>query len=188
MAGTRVGTHMTIDFTPLPMTELRTRPGETLDRVTEKGESFVIERNGRQIACLVPLTVFLPDIAPARIADELEEIQKKTGDLPQTKVNDKMEIEVLIRNAIDSGAYNINVVLPHGYPNSCPRVYADPIDPSAPHRFSDGALCIFGVISSWNPSKHTVSTALDSARLWLKRYELWREIGEWPKPAASDGK
>lgn len=177
---------MAIEFTPLPMTDLRTRPGETLDRVTDKGESFVIERNGRQIACLVPLTVFLPDIAPSRIADELEELVK-AGESPRTTITDKMEVAVQIPHGVDSSAYNITVVLPHGYPNSCPRVYADPVSSGAPHRYSDGALCIFGVISAWNPGKHTVSAALDGARLWLKRYETWHEIGEWPKPVANDG-
>src|SRR6266704_443150 len=67
---------MTIDFTPLPMTDLRSRPGEILDRVIDNGESFVIERNGRQRACLVPLSVFLPDVSPARIANELKELEK----------------------------------------------------------------------------------------------------------------
>jgi prevent-host-death family protein len=64
---------MTLDFKPLPMSELRRHPGEILDRVAIGGESFVIERNGRQKACLVPLSVFLPDITPARIAHELKQ-------------------------------------------------------------------------------------------------------------------
>lgn len=176
---------MAIEFTTLAMTELRTRPGETLDRVADNGEAFVIERNGQQIACLVPLTVFLPDIAPARIADELEELAK-TGESTQTTITDKMEVAVQIRHGVDRGAYNITVVLPHGYPNACPRVYAEPVDPRAPHRFSDGALCIFGVTSSWNPGKDTAAVALENARRWLGHYETWRETAEWPKPVAND--
>ena len=63
---------MPLDFGLLSMTELRTRPGEILDRVAERGEAFIIERNGERKACLVPLSVLLPDISPTRIADEIQ--------------------------------------------------------------------------------------------------------------------
>ena len=171
---------MQIDFKPLPMTELRTRPGEILDRVAENGESFVIERNGRQKACLVPLSVFLPDILSTRIADELEELEK-VGESSCTTVTPEREIALKFGRGVGHDLYDITVVLPHGYPNVCPRVYADPVDSGTPHRFSDGALCIFGVMISWNPGKHTAYTALNSARQWLKHYEIWRKNGEWPK-------
>ena len=63
---------MPLDFSLLSMTELRTRPGEILDRVADEGEAFIIERSGQRKACLVPLSVLLPDIPPARIADEIQ--------------------------------------------------------------------------------------------------------------------
>ncbi len=176
---------MTIEFTPLSMTDFRTRPGEILDRVIDKSEAFVIERNGRQSACLVPLSLFLPDISPARIADELQELET-AGESPRTTVTAGREIAFEFLHGADRDAYDITVVLPHGYPNACPRVYANPVDSSAPHRFSDGALCIFGVMSSWNPGKHTASLALNSARQWLKHYDMWRNTGEWPKPEVTD--
>jgi prevent-host-death family protein len=178
---------MTIDFTPLPMTELRTRPGEILDRVAEGGESFVIERNGHQKACLVPLSVFLPDISSARIARELEELQT-AGELSLTTVTADKEIAFKVRRRAEQDLCDITIVLPHGYPNTCPRVYADPLESGAPHRFADGALCIFGIMSSWNPAKHTATTALTQARRWLSNYETWRHTGAWPAPKASDGK
>ena len=56
---------MPLDFALLSMTELRNRPGEILDRVADKGEVFIIERNGQRKACLVPLSILLPDIPPA---------------------------------------------------------------------------------------------------------------------------
>lgn len=176
---------MTIEFTPLSMTDFRTRPGEILDRVIDKSEAFVIERNGRQSACLVPLSLFLPDISPARIADELTELEK-AGESPRTTVTADREIAFKFLHGVDPDTRDITVVLPHGYPNACPRVYANPVDSSAPHRFSDGALCIFGVMSSWNPGKHTASLALNSARQWLKHYDMWRNTGEWPKPEVTD--
>jgi len=176
---------MTIDFTSLPMTELRNRPGEILDRVANGGESFVIERNGHQKACLVPLSVFLPDISSSRIARELEEFEK-AGESSRTTVTLEREIAFTIRRPEDRDGYDITIVLPHGYPNACPRVYVDPIEPNSPHRFADGALCIFGVMSSWNPGKHTALIALKYARHWLQHYEMWRQDGAWPQPGASD--
>jgi len=177
---------MAIDFTPLPMTELRNRPGEILDRVAHGGESFVIERNGHQKACLVPLSVFLPDISSARIAREIEELEQ-AGESSRTTVTPEREIAFIFRRHNEGDPYDITIVLPHRYPNVCPRVYVDPIDSAAPHRFADGALCIFGVMSSWNPGKHNARVALESARKWLRLYETWRMSGRWSQqPEAND--
>lgn len=186
MARSRAGAlNMAIDFTSLPMTELRNRPGEILDRVANGGESFVIERNGHQKACLVPLSVFLPDISSTRIARELEEL-KNAGEESRTTVTLEREIAFAFRRTQDSDGYDITIVLPHGYPNVCPRVYVDPIDSASPHRFADGALCIFGVMSSWNPAKHTALHTLQNARRWLKHYEMWQRDGAWPQPRQPD--
>ena len=46
----------------------------------EQGQAFVIERNGKQKACLVPMSVFFPDIAPARIADARREVADDQDD------------------------------------------------------------------------------------------------------------
>ena len=174
-----------IDFTPLSMTELRNRPGEILDRVAMQGESFVIERHGHRKACLVPLSVFLPDVSPTRVIQEIQQLER-TNESPRTTVTREREIAFKVQHDAKQNTYEITVVLPHGYPNVCPRVYADPIDSDAPHLFLDGALCIFGVMTSWNPAKHTVSLAIENARRWLKHYEIWKTHGEWPKPRTSD--
>ena len=176
---------MPFDFRLLPMTELRTRPGEILDRVAG-GETFVIERNGQRRACLVPMSVFLPDIAPARIADELEELARN-NERPKTTVTDEREIAFIFNHVIGTQGCEIRIVLPHGYPNRCPRVYAEPLTGNVPHRWADGALCVFGVMSAWNPGKHTAFSALQLAKTWLSRYERWLETKEWPKPDAADG-
>jgi prevent-host-death family protein len=171
---------MRLDFTPLSMTELRTRPGEILDRVAEDGESFVIERNGRKRACLVPISVFLPDISPARIARDLDELEK-AGEVTCTTITGEKEVAIRLKHSHGDKSYSIIITLPHNYPNACPRVYVDDIDQNVPHRFVDGALCIFGVMSSWNPGKHTARDALDNARHWLSQYESWRLTGSWPQ-------
>ena len=178
---------MRLDFVPLSMTELRTRPGEILDRVAEDGESFLIERNGRQRACLVPISVFLPDISPARIARELDELEK-AGEVTYTTITGEKEVAIRVKHSQGDNVYSIIITLPHNYPNACPRIYVNDVAQHAPHRFADGALCIFGVISSWNPGRHTARDALDHARHWLSRYESWRQTGFWPQMGISDGR
>lgn len=178
---------MRIDFTPLPMTELRTRPGEILDRVAEGGEAFVIERNGRQRACLVPISVFLPDISPARISRELDEL-KSAGEVARTTINDSREVAITVKQQQSDSAYTIIITLPHNYPNSCPRVYVIGLKDDTPHRFADGSLCIFGVVGSWNPGKHTARDALENARRWLGGYEAWQLTGAWPQAGSQHGK
>jgi len=169
------------NFGLLSMTELRTRPGEILDRVADRGEAFIIERNGQQKACLVPLSVFLPDISPSRLANELDELLQK-GEEPRTTFTDAREVAFrFVQKLTDNTPIETTILLPHGYPNNCPRVYATPVSTDAPHRWSDGALCLYGVLSSWNPGKHTVFSTLQLAHHWLSHYEAWRRSGQWPR-------
>lgn len=172
---------MELDFALLSMTELRTRPGELLNRVVENGEAFIIERNGRREACLVPLSVFFPDISPSRIAKEIQALEDH-GEAPRTTITDDRELAFRFTHLLSDGtATEVRILLPHGYPNSCPRVYADAIHNNAPHLYADGALCLYGVMTGWNPGKHTVHTTLELTRQWLRRYDHWRQKGEWPK-------
>ena len=172
---------MPLDFALLSMTELRNRPGEILDRVADKGEAFIIERSGQRKACLVPLSVLLPDIPPARIADEIEQLVQQ-GEQPSTSFTDGKELAFRFPEKLDDGASaDLSIVLPHGYPNNCPRVYAGAIGEGSPHRWADGALCLYGVMTGWNPGKHTVCSTLKLARQWLRNYETWRKSGQWPQ-------
>ncbi len=173
------------DFGLLSMTELRNRPGEILDRVADNGEAFLIERNGSRKACLVPLSIFFPDISPARIADEIEELETQ-GEKPRTTITEARELRFFFPLKLaDETPIELAIVLPHGYPNACPRVYANPIRADAPHRWSDGALCVYGVLAGWNPGKHTVFSTLKFARNWLQHYDIWRQSGHWPTPEGS---
>lgn len=176
---------MTLDFGLLSMTELRNRPGEILDRVADGGEAFIIERNGRRTACLVPLSVFFPDVSPTRIADEIQELEKH-DEKPRTTITKTRELVFQFSEQLaDDASIDISIILPHGYPSSCPRIYANPIAENAPHRWNDGALCLFGVMSGWNPGKHTVYSTLMLARQWLQHYDTWRRTGQWPKQEGS---
>jgi hypothetical protein len=172
---------MPLDFTLLSMTELRNRPGEILDRVAAGGEMFLIERSGQRRACLVPLSFFYPDVSPSRIADEMNELADN-GEEASTSISDRRELAFRFPHKLgDGSSVEVEIVLPHGYPNTCPRVYANGITDSPPHRWKDGALCLYGVMSGWNPGMHTAFSTLTLARQWLAHYDAWRQSGQWPK-------
>jgi len=174
-------TNMPQDFGLLSMTELRERPGEILDRVADDGNAFIIERNGKRKACLVPVSIFFPDISPSRIGNEIEELIKH-GETARNSITKERELVFRFPHKLsDSTEVDLEIVLPHGYPNTCPRTYVRSIGGEAPHRWSDGALCLYGVTMGWNPGKHTIFSTLVLGRRWLNHYDDWRQNGKWPK-------
>jgi len=172
---------MPLNFRLLSMTELRSKPGEIFDRVAEGGEAFIIAQGERRKACLVPMSVFFPDVAPARIADEIAELQKH-GEMTRLEITEERELALRFSCAIPGkDDVDVRIVLPHGYPSVPPRVYADLEDGRIPHRWQDGALCLYGVLSGWNPGRHNALTTLNLTREWLERYSAWRRLGAWPR-------
>jgi hypothetical protein len=172
---------MPLDFRLLSMTELRSKPGEIFDRVADNGEAFIIEKGGRRKACLVPLSVFFPDVSPTRIADEIDELQKH-GETARVEITKDRELALLFTCTMpDETAVEVRVVLPHGYPSAPPRVYAELGEGLVPHRWQDGALCLYGVMSGWNPGRHTTLSTLRLTREWLDHYAVWRTAGAWPR-------
>jgi prevent-host-death family protein len=170
-----------IDFKTLAMMQLRNSPGEILDRVARDGEVFVIERNGEPKACLVPINFLLPDIAPDRIAREIERLDEKYDDKYTLTITDRHELRIGFLETAAGENIVLTVVLPHGYPQAAPRVHADPLDPETPHRWLDGSLALFGDPSLWNGKGHDVVHALALARQWLRKYAVWRRAGKWPE-------
>jgi prevent-host-death family protein len=171
-----------VDFKTLKMMELRSSPGEVLDRVARDGEVFIVERNGQPKACLVPVSFLLPDIAPDRIVKEINKLDAKEETYKLT-INDQKELEISCRETAAGKSVVISIVLPHGYPNTAPRIYAEQIAPEAPHRWPDGSLSIFGATVAWNVKTHDAGHALTLARAWLKQYAKWRKTGTWPEDA-----
>lgn len=170
---------MKIDFKTLKMMALRSSPGEVLDRVARDGDVFVIERNGQPKACLVPVSFLLPDIPSTRIAKELSKLDAKDESYKLT-INEAKELEISCLEKAAGENIVISIVLPHGYPNAAPRVYAQQVATDTPHRWPDGSLSIFGVMTPWNVKNHDAYFALSMARGWLKHYVKWRKTGEWP--------
>src|SRR6266540_695150 len=165
-----------IEFKSLTMMELRSSPGEILDRVARDGEAFIVERNGQQKACLVPISYFLPDIPPNRISKEWGQLLKK-GEDPQITITDLKEIQFTFTETMTGDTFSINIVLPHGYPNTAPKVNVSPLAENTPHRWQDGSLEIFGVMANWDAGIHDVVYVLDLSRQWLKKYSQWKKTG-----------
>ncbi len=176
---------MKIDFKVLNMMDLRKSPGEALDRVAEDGEVFIIERSGQPKACLVPVSFLMPDIAPNKIKTELDNLRNKKQNFRLT-ITEQKELKVSFLEVAAGDNIIISIVLPHGYPKSSPRIYAENLPRDTPDRWRDGALSIFGTMEIWNPKKHDVFYALSLARTWLGQYAKWRKTGEWPKNQVND--
>lgn len=161
------------------MMELRSSPGEVLDRVARDGDVFIIERNGQPKACLVPVWFLLPDISPERVANELDKLDERKEHHKLT-INEKKELEINCHETAAGENVVISIVLPHGYPNAAPRIYAAQLPSNTPKRWPDGSLAIFGATAVWNAKNHDVIHALRLARAWLKEYTKWRRTGQWP--------
>ena len=170
---------MALEFKILSMMDLRSSPGDILDRVYKDGEAFIIERSGQQKACLVPIYLFFPDIPKSKINNELEEL-RAMGEESTLKISDEKELEIAFKKIVKNTEVTIKILLPHGYPNVAPKVYISPIRSDAPHRWQDGASCIFGTMTLWNPGKGNLALILNLAKEWLSHYEVWNETGKWP--------
>jgi prevent-host-death family protein len=173
-----------IDFKTLSMMDLRSTPGEVLDRVARDGDVFIVERNGQPKACLVPVSFLLPDIMPERITQELTKLNEKREKYKLT-INDKNELEVSCVETAAGESIVLTVIMPHGYPSAAPRLYADSIPTEAPHRWHDGSLAIFGATANWNPKTHDLVHALNLGRAWVRQYAKWRITNHWPDGAST---
>ncbi len=120
----------------------------------------------------------MPDIPKARLAQEFSDVQKDEPD-HQITLNSKNEVVVRVPGLEEGRDFRIEIVLPHGYPSVPPVIRADPVDNASPHRWPDGSLCVYGMMTQWNPGKHGVMSSINLARMWLRGYTHWRQTGAW---------
>ena len=169
-----------IEFKPLPMMALRSRPGEVLDEVSKEGAAYLVERNGQQKACLVPISCFLPDIQRSRVTAELDRLEDSVEQY-RVAISAEREMQFLFREFSSDTRLEVTVTLPHGYPNKAPVVMAEPIEEGCPHRWPNGTLCLYGAVAVWNPGRHDVMHAVALFRRWIQHYTVWRQTTEWPR-------
>jgi len=162
------------------MMDLRSSPGEVLDRVARDGDVFIVERNGQPKACLVPVSFLLPDISPERITKELAKLNEKNEKFKLT-INDKKELEISCLESSGGDTVILTVVMPHGYPATAPRIYATQLADDVPNLWPDKSLAIFGSMAVWNSKTNDVLVAFGLGRTWLRHYTKWRKTGQWPE-------
>ncbi len=169
------------NFKALAMADLRARIGEAVDAVAKGGEFFVIERKGKPLACLVPVSEFQTDISSSRIHEEIDELERAKEIHWNASFDSREILSFVFPERIKGKAITITITLPHKYPSVAPHVIASPIDDHAPNRWADGSLSIFGAVSAWNPRRHGVLEALRLARRWIEDYRSWKKSGKWPQ-------
>lgn len=85
--------------------------------------------------------------------------------------------------------YELETVLPEGYPGSAPITKVlTPLRPS-PHQFRNQTLCLRGLSrwteDDWDPARFTAVFEVQSAWRWLACYEVWCTFKYWPIPEES---
>lgn len=165
------------EFKMISMMDLRSGPGDLLDRVSVDSECFVIERNGIPKACLVPVKHFMPNIPPKRLNQELQELR---GTGVQFSIMITEEKELAIRFPLPAGdpAFRVMIKLHHGYPNVTPNVSIDGLEKRTPHTWADGSIC-FLRDGRWNPGKHDLSFVVAKTQEWIEGYQGWITRGKW---------
>ena len=78
--------------------------------------------------------------------------------------------------------YQIKISYPVRFPYERPQGFIiSPTITSAPHRFSDGSLCLFST-SHDGAAKPTALVVRNRVVVWIFAYELWAATGEWMAP------
>ena len=172
---------MKIDFKTLKMMELRSSPGEVLDRVARDGEVFVVERNGQPKGLSRP--GFLSAAGhPARPHRQgAEQARRQERELQAHHQRQQGTGDQLPRDGRWRERRHQHRPAPwlsefraahlcHAGRVRTPR--------------SDGrtARCRSSARRRHGTSRRmTPSHALSLARVWLKHYAKWRKTGEWPE-------
>lgn len=176
-----MSTQQTQEFETLPMMALRSSPGEILDNVSKNKKSYLIERNGQPKACLVPVSVFLPDIPQDRIIKEINDLSELGLKPWQISISNTNEMVFKFKEVVDQIEYTIIITLPHKYPNTAPTVIIPQIKDKPPHLWTDNSLCIYGAMTTWNPGKHSLMSTLELSKKWLDKYTSWKNSRAWPE-------
>jgi len=74
--------------------------------------------------------------------------------------------------------YRVNINYPQAYPWQKPKleIVQPQVQPNAPHRFSDGSLCVYP--DNWNYKQATAPAAVPLIAAWLALYEIFLRTGQ----------
>jgi hypothetical protein len=82
--------------------------------------------------------------------------------------------------------YTVRVAYAVAQRGCSPRVVVlcPALDETAPHRFSDGTLCLYhpNDVTRWMPDRFIADTIVPWTAEWLLFYELWVDTGAWWGP------
>jgi hypothetical protein len=84
----------------------------------------------------------------------------------------------------DSPSYLVRLL---NEPGRAPAVFvlSPSIQRDAPHRYSDGTLCLYWPKEwRWSASESLALTIVPWTALWLYYYELWLVTGDWLGPSS----
>jgi hypothetical protein len=129
----------------------------------------------------MPVRHFMPDIPEDRLAEDLADLHEAEDADFSIALTPQREIMIRVPGLSQADPTQIEVILPHGYPSVAPIVRAVPVDESAPHRWPNGSLCVFGMTTQWNPGRHGLMSTIQLGRSWLSAYQHWKRSGEWPR-------
>ena len=75
--------------------------------------------------------------------------------------------------------YGISIEIPPNYPYAIPEVHARgwEIDEDCPHKYSPTELCLMRP-ERWSRTL-TIAFLVAKTALWLNKYDVWLETGEW---------
>jgi hypothetical protein len=120
------------------------------------------------------------DQDPRRLAQEVELMGAHTrADLLRLG-GGRLAWHERLRSTTTGRSYELLVQYPDRFPFEVPRaLIVSPAVEGAPHRYGDGALCLW---HSPVPIKTTALTTRNRAVLWFLAYEIWTASGDWVLP------
>jgi hypothetical protein len=119
---------------------------------------------------------------PQRFEKERELMERSTTGVLRKMGNELAWAEDLVSSATGR-AYRLVLTYPERFPYEPPKAFivSPPID-HAPHRLTDGSLCLFPDHLVAAGLKTTALLVRTRAVVWFLAYEVWTVTGEWMAP------
>ncbi len=85
-----------------------------------------------------------------------------------------------LRSTASGRQFRLVVTYPASFPYVAPKVFIpSPDTVGAPHRFLDGALCLFGDHVRGSGQRTTALSCRNRGIAWFLVFEVWERTGEW---------